>query len=358
MSSRMGQLEVESREVPGVRSLLGLPLLYKLLVANVVIAATGTLAGTVLTAHLVRQSSALSTAEIVVAFGVVAVGVSALANLVLIRLALSPLKLLERTAAKVGEGDLTARAPESPLADADMQQLTRAFNDTLGRLVSYRRRLRAAATAALQSAEAERERIAHELHDETASHLTALLVQLRVARESEDRASRNLNLDHIRDGLATAIEGIHRIVRALRPVALDEMGLSKALVEHARSVGDTSNVRMDISVESADGLLSREAELALYRIVQEALANAVRHGRPHRVSLELERGAGTVTTTVRDDGNGFTVGEAPRAFDQGMGLLGMQERAANVGGQVKVESTPGSGTVVRVEIPHREVALG
>ncbi len=334
-----------------VRALLAVPLLYKLLIANVAIVVLGAVVGTAFTAELVRFDPTASTVKLIGVFGLVGVGVSALANVVVLKLALSPLKRLERTAERVERGDRDAYVARSPLADAELQHLTETFNNTLARLASYRRRLRDAGAAAVRAAEGERKRIARELHDETAPALVALLVRLRVARAAGDPTMRETQLEEVRNGLVNTIEGLRRIARALRPAALDEMGVVKAIEEHARSLSETTGLRVEVTADRVEGLLTPDAELALYRTVQEALSNAVRHAAANVVRVRIERRDNVIVAVISDDGTGFAVAEELQAPGDAFGLFGMQERAEYLGGRVAISSNPGGGTVVQIQIP-------
>jgi two-component system sensor histidine kinase UhpB len=334
-----------------VRALLGFPMLYKLLIANVAIVVLGAVVGTAFTAELVRVDPTFSTAKIIGVFGLIGVGVSALANVVVLKLALSPLKRLEQTAKRIERGELDAYVPQSPLADTELQHLTETFNHTLTRLASYRRRLRDAGAAAVRAAEGERKRIARELHDETAPALVALLVRLRVARAAGDPTTREAQLEEVRDGLVNTIEGLRRIARALRPAALDEMGVVRAIEDHARSLSETTGLRVEVAADRVEGLLTADAELALYRTVQEALSNAVRHAAASVVHVRIERRDNVIVAVISDDGMGFAVAEELHTPGAAFGLFGMQERAEYLGGRVEISSSPGEGAVVRIQIP-------
>jgi len=336
--------------------MLRFPLLYKLLIANVMIVAVGAAAGTFTTVALVRSDPSLPVMQLVILFALVAVGVSAVTNVVVLKLALSPVTDLEDAAKRVHHGDADARVPPSPFADHELQLLAQTFNDTLAELASYQRRLRVAAATAVRAAEVERKRIARELHDDTASMLAALLIRLRVARATTDSAARDHALDEVRDGLVEMIETIHGIARALRPAVLDEMGVVAAIEEQVRLLPKSPDLSIEMETEAIEGSLSPDAELALYRIVQEALANAVRHAQAQMVRVHVAPNLGGVHAVVSDDGRGFAVAEQMTGTERGLGLLGMQERAAYVGGHMEITSRLGSGTVVRVQIPRRETA--
>ena len=219
--------------------------------------------------------------------------------------------------------------------------------------VTERHRLQAFGAGALRAAEEERQRIARELHDDTAQRLAALMLQLKVAGQFEDRAERERRLERVREEIAETAEAVRRIARGLRPPALDEIGLVAALDSLVRSLGRTHAIDIELATKRTGARLDADAELALYRIVQEALANAVRHSRASRVVVSLETDDRVVRAGIVDDGCGFAAGLGYGDDGHGLGLLGMRERARNAGGMLEIESEPGSGTRVRVELPIR-----
>ena len=334
----------------GPRALLRLPLFYKILIANAGLVILGAVAGTLATADFVRAAPGRSTAELVGLLAAGGVVISLAVNAIILRVALGPLALLERTAGQVQAGDLDARAPRSPLADRELDRLTQTFNGMLDALDVYRTQLRDTAARALSAAEEERKRIARELHDETAQTLAALLLRLRLARGVQDPGAWDTLLEEMRGEVGGALEGVRRFARGLRPPALDELGLVPAIASHARGLEEGVGLSVTVDAEALPGQLPPEAELALYRIVQEALANVVRHADAQHVAVRLRQRSGQIVAEVEDDGRGFRVSSGGRG-DGGLGLFGMQERAAFLGGRVEIDSTPGSGTRVRAEIP-------
>jgi signal transduction histidine kinase len=162
---------------------------------------------------------------------------------------------------------------------------------------------------------------------------------------------RETQLEEVRNGLVNTIEGLRRIARALRPAALDEMGVVKAIEEHARSLSETTGLRVEVTADRVEGLLTPDAELALYRTVQEALSNAVRHAAANVVRVRIERRDNVIVAVISDDGTGFAVAEELQAPGDAFGLFGMQERAEYLGGRVAISSNPGGGTVVQIQIP-------
>jgi two-component system sensor histidine kinase UhpB len=335
-----------------VRALLRVPLFYKIVLANAVIVLGGSFAGGLATARYVRVAPGRSAVDLVVLLAIGGVLLSLVVNALILRLALSPLQLLEDTAGRVQAGDMDARVPLSPVADRELDRLSRTFNAMLDASAADHQRLRDVAARALGAAEEERKRIARELHDETAQRLAALLIRLRILRTSADAGAMDAGLETLRAEIGEALEGVRRYARGLRPPALDELGLVPAIESHVRSLSEATGLAIDAAADpEVDGLLPPEGELAVYRIVQEALSNVVRHSGARRVAVRVGREPGLVVVTVRDDGRGFSPRDVMSEDGGGLGLFGMQERAGYLGGRVEVTSRPGAGTRVRAEIP-------
>ncbi len=202
--------------------------------------------------------------------------------------------------------------------------------------------------------EDERKRIARELHDETSQVLTSLVLgleglagELGLSRAAQERA------DHLRLVASGALEGVHHLSVELRPSALDDAGLAPGIGRYLREYGQRHGLEVDFRTVGVDGLrLLPAAETAVFRIVQEALTNVARHAQARGVSVLLERRGMNLVTVVEDDGCGFdsdAIVDAP--IQERLGLAGMSERAALVGGHLTVESRPNEGTTVFVTVP-------
>jgi two-component system sensor histidine kinase UhpB len=287
----------------------------------------------------------------VVVFSLAGILATVLVNALILSVALRPLHLLEDTARRVQDGDVDARVPYSPLLDSELERLTGTFNGMLDNLETYRQRLSGIAARAMKAEEQERMRIARELHDDTAQYLAALLIRLRLLRGVADPAARDAALDEFRVEIGEALERVRRFARGLRPPALDEFGLVPALESHVRGLSESVGIGIRVEAEPIENLLTQQAELALYRIAQEAISNAIRHAEPTSVSVRIAPEAGSVVLNVVDDGVGFSVDEMVDSDDRGLGLFGMRERAAYVGGHVMIDSIPGRGTRVRAAVP-------
>jgi signal transduction histidine kinase len=198
--------------------------------------------------------------------------------------------------------------------------------------------------AAMAAAEAERGRWARELHDETLQGLGALRLLLVAARRGDDERLR-AGVGHAIERLQGEIDALRGLVRELRPAALDELGLGPAIEGLAERAGRHDGVEVEIDV-GLHGRPPADVETAVYRIVQEALNNAVRHADARHVRVAVRTEPGALRADVTDDGGGFD----PAAPTDGFGLAGMRERVALLGGELALESSP-AGTHVAAVLP-------
>lgn len=215
--------------------------------------------------------------------------------------------------------------------------------------------LRETAARAFRAQETERMRIARELQEETAQTLSALLLHLQMARLHTDADARASVLEEIRAGLVEATDTVRRFARGLYPPALNDVGLVAAVQSYADTLSERAGPRITVIAGEIRGLLMRERELALYRVLQEALGNAVRHAGARDVEVRIAADGDRVLASVEDDGSGFDVG-AEEAAHPCLGLFGMRERALYAGGSATVESGVGRGTRVAVELPAARAA--
>jgi signal transduction histidine kinase len=198
--------------------------------------------------------------------------------------------------------------------------------------------------------ELERQRLARELHDETGQALTSILLGLKGIDEAQDRDDVRRSVLALRELVVATLHDVRRLAVELRPKALDDFGLVPALERLAETFGEQTNVQVHVEAALGDARLAEEVETALYRIVQEALTNVVKHANAQTVSVVLARKNDRVVVVIEDDGRGF---DSSADRDQGLGLLGMSERIALVDGKLSVESQPERGTTIAVEVPLR-----
>ncbi len=198
--------------------------------------------------------------------------------------------------------------------------------------------------------ENERRRIARELHDQMGQHLTALGLGLKLVKDATpDPSSARDRLLSLQALTAQIGREVHHLALELRPTALDDLGLHAALANYAEGWAERSGVEVDYHGPGADAdRLPPPVETALYRVVQEALTNVLKHAAARRVSVVVRRAAGQVSAVVEDDGGGF---DPDAVATHRLGVLGMRERVTLVGGTLAVESRPGRGATVIARIP-------
>jgi signal transduction histidine kinase len=199
----------------------------------------------------------------------------------------------------------------------------------------------------VEAQELERARLARELHDETGQALTSILLGLKHLDDVVDTDQARRATASIRELVATTLQDVRRLAVELRPSALDDFGLIPAVERLASNLSDQSDLVVDLEARLGADRLPPEAETALYRIVQEALTNVVKHADAGRVSITLVRKEASVVVVIEDDGKGFD----PEAVRSGaLGFAGMRERVELVGGRLTVESAPGAGTTLVAEV--------
>jgi len=204
----------------------------------------------------------------------------------------------------------------------------------------------------LSAQERERMRIVSDLHDGLGQNLTAMLMRLQVLEAQATDEQARANAAALRAIAVASLEEVRRVVRDTRPPVLDTLGLAAAVETRLLEVRDVSGIHTDFSSTlQPDDRLPVAIETAIYRVIQEAVTNAVRHASPSRIAVALETRPGLVQATVSDDGVGFDPAAHPSAGDGPCGTLGMQERVRPWGGVVEIRSRRGAGTTVAVRIP-------
>ncbi|RFU85610.1 HAMP domain-containing protein [Streptomyces triticagri] len=303
-----------------------------LLNATVLFAAAGLL----LLGPVTISTPVLLTEALILAGGLAAM---LTANAALLRVGLAPLQRLTRA---MSTTDLL-RPGRRPVVSGhgEIAGLIQTFNTMLDRLEAERA---ASSGLALSAQEAERRRIAQELHDEIGQTLTAVLLELkRVA----DQAPSDLRpqLHQVQETTRASLDEIRRIARRLRPGVLEELGLISSLKALANEMAEHTDLTVERHFDSDLPALDHETELVLYRVAQEGLTNAVRHSEARRAELTLRTAPGGVDLLVADDGIGIG------AAAEGAGIRGMRERALLVGAELVIGPAPGRGTRVRLHVP-------
>ena len=262
-------------------------------------------------------------------------------DLLLLRGALRPLRTLAATMSAVDPMRPGRRAALAHGAGSEVLALARACNGMLDRLETERRE---SARRALAAQEAERLRIARELHDEVGQGLTAMLLGLApIARRAPGELGEDLT--QVLELARASLDDVRRLAMELRPEALDDLGLLNALRGLCSRVEQQGHIRVRRELASDLPPLSAEVELVLYRVAQEALTNALRHSQAKLVSVSLVSDGGRVVLSVADDGRGL-----PEGLSEGGGLAGMRERAMLVGADLQISSSERHGVEVKLAV--------
>lgn len=287
-------------------------------------------------------------------------------NFVLLRAAFAPLHTLLATIRVVARGDVSARVTAQE-SGADTADLADAFNIMLDRLEEMRRE---SAARVLRAQEEERRRLALELHDQTGQSLTALALHAAAIAQGLEHEHSNAAVQARQQverlGLLAqrTLAEVQVLSRQLRPPLLDDVGLEAALRWLAEDASERLKTAVTVRItppgedeNSSNGhtRLPADIETALFRIAQESVTNAVRHGHAQHITLAISFTAPDLTLRVSDDGCGFATttispGELSRS-QGGVGVEGMQERAQLIGGRFAIQSQPGQGCIVLVSVP-------
>jgi len=289
---------------------------------------------------------------------VVAAGAGVLSLLVLTfgwRTIVRPLQRLARAADMVSWGD-DSTIGESVGGVQEVRDLHRALAQMVQRIRGYEAGMRDYLGAVTRGQESERARLARELHDGPVQELIALgqraeMAQRMIERGESERA-REL-LEELRSTELGTVEELRRLISALRPIYLEDLGFLPALEALVQQVAERTTAGVRLERPGPVYRLAPEAELAAYRIAQEALNNAVQHAGATDIVVSVQGTAGELLLSVTDDGHGFTLPERADTLTQAghFGLVGMQERAARLGGTLQVRTAPGKGTQVSVRLP-------
>ncbi|KUO72479.1 MAG: histidine kinase [Desulfosporosinus sp. BRH_c37] len=299
---------------------------------------------------------------LLIALFVSALGI--IAAVLLTRVLTQPIRELVSLTQRVTQGELDVQGVVH--TQDEIGVLTEAFNQmTVSLSSNYRERenlmdelkekeeLRLQLLEKVMTAqEEERKRISRELHDETSQSLTSLMVGLKVLESEASFCAVGERLQEMRQTVAQTLEEVHHLARELRPSVLDDMGLVPALERYIREYETKFGTEVDFNVTGFKAQRVPAAiEVALYRIVQEALTNVAKYAKASMVSVLLDWREEWVSAIVEDNGQGFDPHQTVTQPGRGLGLFGMQERAALLGGTFNIESQKGRGTTVFIKIP-------
>ncbi len=337
-----------------LRSLLRTPLYYKLLLPNLALLGFGLVVG----AWLLGRNPSVAIRGMPLAIGVaLAVGALVLGgamNALILHAALAPIRALEKAAAEMERGNLSARAEPVASSDSSLSRLITVFNQVLDAEQSRREQKLEISARALKAEEIMRMKISRELYDDLAQTLAGVLITLRVAEQAHDSgeiADPYELLGGIRGEILGVLEGVRGVARRLHPPELDDLGLGPAIDAYARRIGEESGIRTCVTGQISDDAFSADTRLAAFRILQEATRNAALHAEASKIDIHLGSSDGFLNVEVVDDGHGFDAAKALTLPSPGYGLSSIMERAAHVGGVITVDSTPTHGTTVHVQLP-------
>jgi signal transduction histidine kinase len=257
-----------------------------------------------------------------------------------------PMKLRNESIGVIVAGDKLAR--DRRFSSGDLR-LAETFASRAAIAADQGRRIqRDAFRRVVQAQEEERRRLARELHDETGQALASILLRLKTLEEAKDVDDLKESVRALRERVVDTLRDVRRLAIELRPAALDDFGLEPALERLTSGFAEQTGIRVELESRLKDDRLPEDVETVLYRIVQEALTNIVKHAHADRVSIFVTQKPNSVSAIIEDDGRGF---DPQRDVDGGIGLLGMRERVALLEGSLTIESSRDTGTTLVVEVP-------
>jgi two-component system, NarL family, sensor histidine kinase UhpB len=271
-------------------------------------------------------------------------------NLWMLQRRFAPLERLIKRIESIDPAEPSTHQLADPDPVEEIDRLSSSFNRLLERIEEERRR---SGTLAMRAQEEERRRLARDLHDEVNQALTAILLRLEALSHDSppDRVNEVTELKRL---VNQAMEELLNLARQLRPSALDDHGLMPAIETQLKRFSARTGIEVRVSTDGTPDTLPEDVQTAVYRILQEALANIGRHAGATAVAVEMEVENESLELRIRDDGAGFdpasVVRDASDGPGAGLGLSGMVERARLAGGELDVRSAPGGGTTVTLRI--------
>jgi two-component system sensor histidine kinase UhpB len=235
-----------------------------------------------------------------------------------------------------------------------VRDITHANERLFARMIDGERRFRSIAKAVWKVQEEERRRLARELHDGLGQTLTALTLQLERLREKLELAALpelTGRLDDSVEMARLALNETRELSRLLRPPVLDDLGLAAALSWLARTLDQRTGLKVELELAALGERLDPDLETLLFRLIQEALTNVLRHSGAGRAQVALRRAGASLELRVTDAGSGFDPGAVLAGGTNGSGLRGMRDRLELFGGQLQLASAPGRGTVIAASVP-------
>lgn len=335
-------------------------IMTKILIINCAVILVGSVLGIGITERVMEEGRFSPLSYILIAGFALTVG--AALNYAILKVAFRPLESLQRLVRQVHAGNLRARAVLERNSDPDIGHFGNALNVMLERMEANartieedQRRLRWMAAQLITAQEDERKRVARELHDEASQALTTLIIGLDSALEAMPArlTEPRRQILALKTLTESTLDEVRNLALSLRPTLLDDLGLASAVRWYGHGIREKSGLDVRVEIVNLEERLPTTIETAVFRIVQEALANAARHAAAKSVAVRLERFDHTVELTITDDGQGFDA-EAVMSPDrkcEGLGLFGIEERVTILGGRWELDSAAGRGTTLKAWIP-------
>lgn len=325
-------------------------LFTRIAVGNGLVIVAGAIFGTLLT----RQYSNILDGWLIGLFAAIGISLSLLINFLILNAALRPLRELRKLTDQISSsGSLPIERLRNP--DSDTIRLADTLHSLLCQLEERNQELLALSARAIDAQEEERRSIALSLHDDTGQALTMLIISLDQLEARLPAQSTNLVKDiHTSRQLASnALAELRRIVFGLRPAILDDLGLVPAIRWYARSNLEAAGISFDVDAPESMPQMPPQISITLFRISQEAVNNILRHAAARSVNIRIDIRSDSICLEIKDDGRGFDLQAATAGAleNQHLGLLGLRERAELLGGEIRMDSTPGQGTCLEVCLP-------
>ena len=270
-------------------------------------------------------------------------------HIVLVIVALRPIRDLELVAARAWRGDFGARVKPSAIADTRVLRIGSMFNLLLNGLAADRARLRALTTETMAAGDRQLAGVARELHECTAQRVAALLLQLSAAARDTTDPELARRLREARDAAQQILDEVRNLSNAVHSSVLEDLGLVPALRKLARDASSGNGIDVEVDAVDVPDRLPANVEAVLFHVAEEAVRNATRHASPRKVCINVFARP-RVTLEIHDDGCGFDLD----AVDQragGVGLLAMRERVAMIDGWLDIKTMKGNGTTVSATVP-------
>lgn len=346
--------------MPIRKRIAALPILQKILLTNTLIILVGAVVGVAITDWVIVAGYFTPVSYAAIVLATIAVGVTL--NYSILKAAFQPLQTLQAVVKQVHAGNLRARATLDRVSDPDIGHFGTALNVMLERMEANERiirederQLQKLAAQVISAQEEERKRVARELHDEASQALTTLIIGLETVLESmpDGHPEAHRQVLALRTLAEQTLDEIRSLALSLRPTMLDDLGLPAAVRWCAKSIGEKAGFNIGLEMIGLEERLPSSVETAVFRIVQEALANAAKHAQAQEVLIRLERTDHQICLLIRDDGQGFNVGKVLSSKNRGagLGIFGIEERVTILGGTWALKSEEGSGTELRATIP-------